>query len=75
MSETVRVTLRHMRKAQMCRQGTADWFRRQWPADWSDRWYAFRHGGIPAEWFEQSGDAMAIRLAQVAREEAAQDGR
>lgn len=74
MSEPVLATLRHMRKAHMCTRGTRAWFRRQWPDCWVERWYAFRHGGIPVEWLEQTGDAMAIKLAQVAREEMV-DGR
>lgn len=38
-------------------------------------WYAFRHGGLPAELFLETGDALAIALVEWAQKCEAQDGR
>lgn len=37
-------------------------------------WYAFRHGGLPAEKFLATGDALAVALVEWAQKCEAQDG-
>lgn len=61
---TVMVTMRHMRAARMCSRGARQFFaKRGW--DWS----AFLRDGLPVEMFEETGDAMAMQVAAVARRE------
>lgn len=62
MSGPVIVTMQDIRAAGMCRRGTKAFFDRH-GLDWDE----FRRGGVPAEVLEATGDAMAIRVAEVAR--------
>lgn len=63
MSEpSVIVTMKHIRKAKLCSSGARNWFAlRGWD------WQAFLKDGVPVERFEETGDALALRLAEVAR--------
>lgn len=56
------IRMEHIRKAKMCSRGARDFFRRH-DLDWS----RFLAEGLPAEVFEATGDAMALRLVEVAR--------
>jgi len=62
MSDQVTVCLSDLRKVKYCVSGSKDFFVKH-GLDWK---YFCRHG-LPAEVFESTGDAMAIKLAQVAR--------
>lgn len=63
MSE-IRVTMRHIRQCKMCSRGARAFFDR-YGMDWSE----FLRAGVPVEALEQTGDAMAIQVAQAARAE------
>jgi hypothetical protein len=56
--------MRHMRQAGYCSRGVRAFFERH-ALDWS----AFLKGGIPAAALEATGDAMAARVAKLARED------
>ena len=62
MSEAVIVTMRDIRAAKMCSRGSRAFFIRH-GLDFSD----FVANGILAEKLEATGDAMAIRVCEVAR--------
>lgn len=59
---SVIVTMRDIRTAKMCSRGTRAFFMRH-GLDFAD----FVVNGIPAERLEATGDAMAIRVCEVAR--------
>lgn len=59
---TVMVKMEHVRAARMCSRGARAFFRRH-GLDWE----VFLREGLPAEKVEATGDAMAIRVAEVAR--------
>jgi hypothetical protein len=61
----VRVRMRHIRAARFCARGTRAFFARQ---GWD--WGRFLSEGISAATMEASGDALAQRVARIAREEA-----
>ena len=61
MSEPVMVTMQHIRKAKMCRRGTRAFFERH-GLDYS----AFLKSGIRAEEIIATGDAMALKVVEVA---------
>lgn len=61
----VLVTMRHVRAARMCSRGARRFFER-YGLDWS----TFLREGLPAETIEATGDAMALRVTRVARDEA-----
>lgn len=63
MSE-IMVTMRHIRQCKMCSRGARAFFDRH-GIDWN----AFLKGGVPAESLEATGDAMAKKVAQAARDE------
>ena len=56
------VTHTHLRELGYCNKGARAFFRRH-GLDWS----AFLRRGLPAEVFEQTGDAMALKLVQHAK--------
>ncbi|MFT0531597.1 hypothetical protein ACMHYJ_02010 [Castellaniella hirudinis] len=58
------VTMRHVRQARMCRRGVKTWMELR-GLDWMD----FVRRGIPASALEATGDAIAIRVAALARAE------
>lgn len=63
MSEgSVMVRMEHVRAARMCSRGARAFFLRH-----NLDWEAFLREGLPAEQIEATGDAMAIRVAEVAR--------
>lgn len=62
MTPPVVVTMAHIRKARMCSRGTRTFFIRH-GLDWQQ----FLKEGIPAEKLEATGDAMALRVVEVAR--------
>lgn len=62
MSEPVTVTMRHIRKAKMCSRGTRVFFQRH-GLDYTD----FLRNGIDAEKLAATGDAMALKVVEVAR--------
>jgi hypothetical protein len=57
-----RVTMRHIRAAKLCRRGTKAFFERH-DLDWID----FLKNGIEAEKLAATGDAMALRVVEIAR--------
>ena len=59
---TVVVTMRHVRAARMCSKGARAFFVRH-GLDWA----TFVRVGLPAEVIEATGDAMALRVVEVAR--------
>lgn len=63
-SPTIIVTLDHCRRLGYCARGMRAFFARN-ELDWQ----RFRAEGLPAEEVEQTGDAMAIAAARLARDE------
>jgi len=63
MSEPLMITMRDLRAAKMCSSGARAFFQRH-GLSFSD----FLQGGIPAADLEATGDAMAIKVCEVARE-------
>lgn len=61
---TVLVKLRHFRALKYCSGGSRKFFERH---GWS--WHDFLQNGLDAEAFHKTGDAMAIKAAQIAEEE------
>lgn len=61
---TVRVELRHLRALRYCARGSRQFFERH---GWD--WHRFLQDGLEAEAFHKTGDAMAIKAAQIAEEE------
>lgn len=59
------VRMRHVRQAAGCARGTMAFFRRH-----GLDLHRFCASGLPAEEIEATGDAMAIRIAAMARAEA-----
>lgn len=59
------VTLAHCRQLGYCSRGMRAFFAAH-GLDWSE----FRERGLPAPTIEATGDAMALRAAQLARNEA-----
>lgn len=62
MSDDVIVTMKHIRKANMCSGGPRSFFKKH-NLDWSD----FLKNGIPASKLLATGDAMAALVVEVAR--------
>jgi len=64
------VTMRHVRAAGLCGQGVRAWFSQH------DRVLlrTFCRDGLPVETLEARGDAFAMKVAAIARQEAS-DGR
>lgn len=60
--EEVIVTLKDVRAAKMCAKGAREFFKRH-NLDWS----AFVKDGIDSEILEMTGDAMALKVVEVAR--------
>jgi hypothetical protein len=60
----VRLYLKHMRMMGYCRRGTQLWAQRH-GSDWS----RFLREGIPEEELLKTGDAMAQKAIEVAREQ------
>lgn len=60
----LRVYLRHLRTAQYCKPGAQDWWQRQ-GLDWRD----FCKHGIDAQTLIATGDPMALRVVEIARNE------
>jgi len=56
------VTMRDVRAAKMCSRGARDFLKKH-DFDWSD----FLKNGVTPEQLEATGDAMAIKVAEVAR--------
>jgi len=56
--------MRHIRKAQLCSDGVRTWWSRQ-GFDWSD----FLDNGISADKLLETGDPMAMRVVEIARNE------
>lgn len=64
MTTEPRVRMQHLRALRYCSRGA-----REWCARHGLSWYELRHEGLPVSAVEATGDAMAIRAAQLAREE------
>lgn len=62
MSGPVIVRMRHVRMATQCSRGARAWFKRH-GLDWT----RFLREGIAAEQLEATGDAMAMKVCEVAR--------
>lgn len=60
---TVIVTMRHVREAKMCAKGARQFFARYDYLDWNK----FLDEGVPAEDLERTGDALALKVVEVAR--------
>ncbi|MES0875082.1 hypothetical protein [Sinimarinibacterium thermocellulolyticum] len=63
MSSDVLVTIAHVRAAGLCVHGTRTWFARQ-----GLDFRAFLARGLPASTLLATGDAMAQRVVEVARQ-------
>ncbi|MEW5790063.1 MAG: hypothetical protein ACOY4L_12200 [Pseudomonadota bacterium] len=63
MSENVTVTIDHVRAAGLCVHGTRTWFARH-----GLDFRAFLARGLPASILLATGDAMAARVVEVARQ-------
>lgn len=61
----ITIYMRHVRAASYCSRGMREWFALH-GFDVSD----FLKNGIAVEKFEATGDAMALRVADIARKEA-----
>lgn len=66
MSNDVVVKVEHLRKARMCSRGARAWAQR-----YGIDYVKFLQEGISATELEATGDALGMKLAAVAREEAA----
>ena len=64
------VTMRHVRASRLCAKGARAFFSRH-----GLYWSAFLDGGISADVIEATGDAMAVKVAQLARAEECGCGR
>lgn len=62
MSTELLIKMEHVRQARMCSKGARAFFQRH-GLDWE----RFRREGLPAEVIEATGDAMALRVVEVAR--------
>lgn len=60
----MKVTMRHIRQAQMCSHGARAFFARH-GLDWTE----FLREGVAIELIEATGDAMALKVCEVAREQ------
>lgn len=60
----MRVTIRHIRQAKMCGIGARAFFKRH-GLDWDE----FLREGVAIELIEATGDAMALKVCEVAREQ------
>lgn len=60
----IKATMKHIRQCKMCSRGTRAFFARH-GLDWSE----FLRAGVPVAALEQTGDAMALQVAQAARAE------
>jgi len=58
----VTVTMEHVRAARMCSRGARAFFERH-----GLDWQRFLAEGLPAEQIEATGDAMALKVVEVAR--------
>lgn len=58
----VTVTMEHVRAARMCSRGARAFFERH-----GLDWQRFLTEGLPAEQIEATGDAMALKVVEVAR--------
>lgn len=65
MSSEIRVTMEHVRRVHFCSRGARAFFQR-----YGLDWQAFLRDGIPASELDATGDALAVRVCQLAREEA-----
>lgn len=68
MSDVI-VTTAHLRSAGLCARGG-----REWAARYGLDWHAFRAQGIPAAELEATGDALALKVAAIARAEGQDNG-
>lgn len=62
MSGKVLVKMEHVRAAKMCSRGARSFFQRH-----GLDWQTFLKEGLDAEIIEATGDAMALKVAEVAR--------
>lgn len=61
-ADDVTVTMEHVRAARMCSRGARVFFERH-----GLDWQRFLAEGLPAEQIEATGDAMALKVVEVAR--------
>lgn len=62
------VRMKHLRAAGMCNREPRIWFKRQ-GLSWSD----FITNGIPASILIETGDGLAAKVVEIARQEAANE--
>lgn len=60
----VTVTMKHVRQACMCSRGARTFFQR-----YGLDWQTFLKQGLPASVIAATGDAMALQVVEVAREQ------
>ena len=58
-------TMKHIRRAELCSDGARRWFKAR-ELNWTD----FLENGIDASILEATGDVQAIRVAELAKEDA-----
>jgi hypothetical protein len=61
-ADDVTVTMEHVRAARMCSRGARVFFERH-----GLDWQRFLAEGLPAKQIEATGDAMALKVVEVAR--------
>ncbi len=66
---SVIATIAHLREAGLCARGG-----REWAARYGLDWNTFRTQGLPVETLEATGDALALKVAAVARAAEKQHG-
>jgi hypothetical protein len=66
MSDSVIVTIRHLRAAGMCSREPRRWFKQQ-GLNWSD----FATEGLPASVLIATADPLALKVVEIAQREAA----
>lgn len=65
MTSEIIVHMRHVRAANLCARGCREWFKR-YEMSWTD----FLTSGCPASILVATGDPLARRAVEIAREEA-----
>lgn len=68
MTEPLLITIDHVRASGLCVHGTRTWFARQ-----GLDFRAFLREGIDAQTLLATGDAMALRVVECARQQATQE--
>lgn len=62
MEPLVKITMLHVRQARMCSRGARDFFARH-----NLDWQKFLSEGLNSDIIEATGDAMAIKVVEIAK--------